>query len=84
MKSKQLANVLIKIIGLYVCLTAIPGIISGIIVALELALGAKGGGGLILSESGYAIGEIIKAAAGLYLITQSHALAGYWFKTDEE
>jgi hypothetical protein len=33
MKSKQLANVLIKIIGLYVCICAIPGIVSGIIIA---------------------------------------------------
>ena len=31
MKSKQLANVLIKIIGLYVCVCAIPGVISGIV-----------------------------------------------------
>jgi hypothetical protein len=84
MKSKQLANVLIKIIGLYVCLSAIPGIISGILVALELAFGPKGREGLIFSSGGYAIGEAIKAAVGLYLIVQSRALAGYWFKNDEE
>ncbi len=29
MKSKQLANVLIKVLGLYFCVSDIPGLISG-------------------------------------------------------
>jgi hypothetical protein len=40
MKSKQLANVLIKIIGLYICLCAIPSLVVGIGAAILEASGA--------------------------------------------
>jgi hypothetical protein len=41
MKSKQLANVLIKGIGLYVCVCAIPGLVAGLVIVFASAFGAK-------------------------------------------
>jgi hypothetical protein len=83
MKSKQLANVLIKIIGLYVCVSAIPGIISTICVAVAPLAGTTLARET-LRWAPYAIGYAVQTAVGIVLIVQSRPLAGYWFKPDDE
>jgi hypothetical protein len=82
MKSKNLANVLIKIIGLYVCLCAIPGIISGGLIILTSPYEIVGSRA-ILSLIGNAIGHAVQAAIGIILVVKSRALAGYWFENDD-
>jgi len=41
MKSKQLANILIKMLGLSVCLYAIPACVSGILYESMVSVGTK-------------------------------------------
>jgi hypothetical protein len=83
MKSKQLANVLIKIIGLYVCLCAIPHFVSDILIAFASPIGAKWSEEIIRIIS-YAIGDAVQAAVGIFLIVKSRKLAEYWFKNEDE
>jgi hypothetical protein len=83
MKSKQLANVLIKIIGLYVCLCAIPNFVSGILIAFVPSVGAKWSEEMIRIVS-YAMGDAVQAAVGILLIVKSRKLAQYWFKNEDE
>jgi len=84
MKSKQLANVLIKIIGLYVCLCAIPGVVSGIGAILEWVLKTPKWDDFMGELLAGAAGAIVQASAGIVLIVKSRSLAAYWFKNDEE
>jgi hypothetical protein len=85
MKSKQLANVLIKIIGLYVCLCTIPGLVSGISIAFVYVypLGAKLNEGIFRLVS-YSIGDVVEVLVGIFLIVKSRKLAEYWFKDEAE
>ena len=91
MKSKQLANVLIKIIGLYVCLCAIPGVISDVcsVILYQTLMASKAIESArtyqsMISVGSYAIGYVVQATAGLFLIIKSRKLAEYWFKGDDE
>jgi hypothetical protein len=79
MKSKQLANVLIKIIGLYVCLCVIPSLVSGILIASEYPLVAKSTEGIdgIIRIVSYSIGDAVQAVVGIFLIVKSRKLAEY-------
>jgi hypothetical protein len=83
MKSKQMANVLIKIIGLYVCLCAIPSLIACILAVfagpLSLTWPQR-----IFSLQGYAIGGVVQGIAGLILIFNSRKLSEFWFKNENE
>ena len=88
MKSKQLANVLIKIIGLYICLCAIPGVVSGIL-ALFAPLFAPPVEVPKWSETlfrvfSWAIGDAVQAVVGIFLIIKSRKLAEFWFKNEDE
>ena len=83
MKSKQLANVLIKTIGLYICLCAIPGFVSGVLLICLPAMGVKWSDRLF-SQGAFAIGEVVQAAVGVFIITKSRKIAEYWFKNDDE
>jgi Na+-translocating ferredoxin:NAD+ oxidoreductase RnfA subunit len=78
MKSKQLANVLIKTIGLYICLLAIPSFISGILLVF-MKWDEK-----LLGTLSYSIGASVQAAVGICLIIMSRKLAGFWFKDEDE
>jgi hypothetical protein len=83
MKSKQLANVLIKTLGLYICLLAIPEVFSGIAAALLRAAGAtKVDEGMWIFSS--AIGATVQAIVGIFIITRSRRIAEFWFKTEDE
>jgi hypothetical protein len=86
MKSKQLANVLLKIPGLYVCLLAIPSCVAGILSAFS-ALGMKTDSPVMvmaLRMGSYAIGAAVQAAVGIIIIVKSRKIAEYWFKNDNE
>jgi hypothetical protein len=83
MKSKQLANVLIKMIGLYVCLCSIPGFVSGILLIFSSAMGV-GWSEKLFSMASYAIGDVMQAVVGVFLIVKSRKIAEFWFKGDDE
>jgi len=83
MKSKQLANVLIKILGLYICLCAIPGFVSGILLIFSSTLGVTWNE-KFFSMGSYAIGDVVQAIVGIIIITKSRKIAEFWFKNEDE
>jgi len=82
MKSKQLANVLFKVLGFSVCLYAIPSCVAGILLATEEkgALASE----LLLRTFSYTIGYGVQAAVGIVIIAQSKKISGWLFKNDDE
>jgi len=82
MKSKQLANVLIKMLGLSICLYAIPTCVAGIITAFSAASVTKSETAMF--TIGDAIGTGVQALFGLVIIAKSRAIAGWMFKNDDE
>jgi hypothetical protein len=78
MKSKQLAIVLIKILGLAVCFYAINNFLSGIIFTFALQ------GGLTATIVSYAVGSGIQVLLGILIIAMSRKIAGWMFKNDED
>jgi hypothetical protein len=82
MKSKQLANVLIKIIGLYVCLCAIPGIISGILAIFAFHIG--GTNEKWFGYFSYSIGNAMQVLVGVFIIIKSRKISEFWFKNEDE
>jgi hypothetical protein len=84
MKSKQLSNVLIKIIGLYVCLCAIPQLFIGIAAPTLIALGTTKWDDVMTEELSRAIGAVVQLVVGIVLVVKSRKLAEFWFKNDEE
>jgi cytochrome c biogenesis protein CcdA len=85
MKSKQLANVLIKILGLYICLGAIPGCVSGILVGLSsLGLLKTDPTGMVMRMVSYSIGYAVEAVVGILIIVKSQKIAEFWFKNEDE
>ena len=83
MKSKQLANVLIKTLGLYICLCAIPGIVSGVLIVFSSALGVSWSEKLFGMAS-YAVGYVVQVGVGILIINKSRKIAGVWFKNDDD
>jgi hypothetical protein len=89
MKTKQLANLLIKILGLSVVIHSIPGIISGSYDAVRIGLAMQTGvheanyGGQ-MNYWVYPFTSLILAAIGIYLIAQSRHVTGLLFKGDDE
>lgn len=85
MKSKQLANVLIKILGLYICLLAVPSCVSAILYGILELLGAKTDiTGMAMRMGTYAIGAAVQAAIGIVIIIKSQKISAFWFKNDDE
>lgn len=87
MKSKQLANVLIKIIGLYICVFAIPGFVAGIVVWLtsySLWAQSNRGGTIIADMLSALVRAAVQAGVGIFLIVLSRQIAGCLFKNEEE
>jgi len=80
MKSKQLANVLIRILGLSVLVHGIPFIITELFTLVQ----ARGVG----SRADYfwlsPLSSVIMIAIGIYLIVKSRDVAAYLFKDDDE
>jgi hypothetical protein len=84
MKSKQLANVLIKMLGLSVCLYAIPSCVSGIVFGItQFQVSPKWDIAVIRIISS-AIGAAVQAVIGIVIISMSQKIAGMMFKTDDE
>ena len=84
MKSKQLANVLIKIMGLYVCLCAIPELVIGIGAPIFVFFGAAKWSDVMTEELSSAIGASIQSVVGIILVVKSWKLAEFWFKNEDE
>jgi hypothetical protein len=82
MKSRQLANVLIKIVGFYICICAIPSCVGGICLAIE----TKGftTSDLIMRTFSFAIGYGIQAVVGIIIIAMSRKISGWMFKSEDE
>jgi len=83
MKTKQLANVLIKLLGIYFCLEGIPSVISGVLMGL-LGLFSSGPAKYSTYEWTYAIGGGIQFVVGLFLVVKSRKIAEYLFKAEDE
>lgn len=82
MKSKQLANVLIKMLGLSVCLYAIPSSVAGILIGVKQSMTTNGSDEALRIGS-YAIGAGVQLAIGIAIIAMSQTIAGWMFKNDE-
>jgi hypothetical protein len=92
-KREQLANVLLKIIGLYVCVCTIPGLIAGILALFPSIFTPTSGvpqstaakiNDILFRALAWAIGDAVKAVVGICLIIKSRKIAGFWFKNEEE
>jgi hypothetical protein len=83
MKSRDLADVLLKILGLYFCLIAIPGFLSGIVYAVlppvvgTLDWNLVNRSLMILATAG------LQAGIGILIIGKSRKIAAYWFKNED-
>lgn len=83
MKSRQLANVLIKMLGLLVCLFAIPSCVAGILIAVMQSNRASDGFE-VLRIGSYAISTGVQFAIGIAIICGSQKIADWMFKSDDE
>ena len=83
MKSKPLANVLIKVLGLSVCLHAIPSCVSGILEG-AIQLNKSPQWLAIIPMVAYGIGAAVQAVVGIIIIAKSQTVAGWLFKNDDE
>lgn len=77
MKTKQLANVLIKILGLSVVVHSIPALITALLSTMQLRA-ASGGYSL------YPISTVVLAVLGICLIVKSRCVADLLMKNEEE
>ncbi|MGC9944277.1 MAG: hypothetical protein ABSE48_20815 [Verrucomicrobiota bacterium] len=85
MKSKQLANVLIKVLGLYICLCAIPEIIGGILTEFTLrGLSKPDAAQIVMRTVSFALGFAMQAVVGIIIIIKSRKIAEFWFKNEDE
>lgn len=82
MKSKQLANVLIKILGLSICLHAVPTFVSGVVFALSAAGASKSDIAMRFFAS--TVGAGVQAVFGIIVVAASQTIAGWMFKQDDE
>lgn len=85
MKSKQLANVLTKMLGFSVCLYAIPSCVSGIVLAVTRpdAMDSNSAAA-VLHIIAYPIGAAVQFALGITIIVKSQTIAGWMFASDQD
>jgi hypothetical protein len=80
MKTKQLANVLIKILGLSVIIHGIPSVMTGFFTGFRI----RGDS----SQAGYYwpfwLSYLILPAIGIYLVLKSRDVATFLFKDEDE
>jgi multisubunit Na+/H+ antiporter MnhC subunit len=82
MKTKQLANILIKILGLSVVAHGIPSVISGV---FNIARASKAyGSPNVYDFWAYPISSVILLAIGVYLIVKSRDVTALLFKEEDE
>ena len=86
MKTKQLANILIKILGLSAFIHSIPGLITGFYDAVRVQMAIEAGTHYFNTPSAwiYPISSLVMAAIGVYLIIQSRQVTELLFKSDDE
>jgi uncharacterized membrane protein HdeD (DUF308 family) len=82
MKTKQLANILIKILGLSVLAHGIPSILNG----LSTMFQAFGSHGNYYSNYFwvYPLSSVVSVVIGIYLIVKSRDVAAFLFKDEDE
>ena len=83
MKSKTLANVLIKLLGLSICLYAIPSVVSNIIETF-IGFGQDRTAFVYTHLIPYGIDSVVKGIMGVMVILSSRKIAGLFFRDDEE
>jgi len=83
MKSKTLANVLIKILGLYICLCALPSVLGDLIAAF-VDVGPEKTGSVYWRFIPFAISYGVQLICGIIIILSSRKVAGLLFREDEE
>ena len=83
MKTKQLANVLIKILGLSVLVQGIPIILAGLLSMLEFAAVGFGSQG-VYGYLSHLLPTLLMVAVGIYLIVKSRDVAAFLFKDEDE
>ncbi len=76
MKTKQLANVLIKVLGLSLCAQSVIHFVTGIFTLLASSKGP-------FLWANFVLGAIM-AGIGIFLISKSRDVAGFLFKNDDE
>ena len=82
MKTKSLANILIKILGLSVLVHAIPAIVSGLLPMFQ-AMGAHGN---FYSNNYwlYPLSPAVSVAIGIFLIVKSREVMAFLFQDENE
>lgn len=87
MKPKQLANVLIKILGLSICIHGIPSFVTGFLRGFLSGLTSSGSARTATSSgssSALVIGALVELALGIILIVKSRALTNLLLKGEDE
>jgi hydrogenase/urease accessory protein HupE len=91
MKPKQLANVLIKILGLSICVHGLPAFVAAAIGAIESLIHALQDGHRTGAQFPYwtysltyLIQSAVEFAAGIYLVVRSRWLVEKLFKDEAE
>lgn len=82
MNPKQLANVLVKILGLSVGVHAIPGVINGIVMIFQLAAMSRYGS--TWQAIFYPLGSFITIGVGVLLIVRSRWVVEKIFADEAE
>ena len=82
MKPKQLAKILIRILGLYLCAQSIAPILNGVIALANAS--ANYGAGYRTSMAYYVAGGIIPAVIGLFFVLRSRWLVEKLFRDEAE
>jgi hypothetical protein len=83
MKTKQLANVLIKILGLSVIVQGVPIILAGLLSMLQFE-GVGPGSGAAYNYFLHLLPTLVMVAIGIYLLVESRAITAALFKDEDE
>ena len=93
MKSKRLANVLIKILGLSMCLYAIPGFFSEILISAAplwyTTVASSNFHDTLIHQTianavSFVVREVVELGIGIFIIVKSRKIAGFLFKSEDE
>lgn len=82
MNSKQLANVLLKILGLWICVQAVPPFISGFVRGFIAALHQEAATKPAASSSPSIVSSLVYFGVGVFFICRSRYLAQKMFKDE--
>jgi len=81
LNSRQLANVLIKMLGLLACLQSIPSVVAGLLRGLFSSLAEPNRGTNVPNYSWtYAVGSAVYLVIGIWLIIRSRYVVEKVFK----